>query len=475
MLHTPLLGYRKNGKPIYLIAGGAPTPAEIIGAKRDALLAERGAILNAAVGEKRGMLASEQRRYNQLCSEIAPLTERLDEIADLERRTKLDNAARANSGIPENFRGLQSGYHIGGGTTYHRGDNSPSFFRDLIRAKHGDANSADRLRSNNVETGFEARALGNTNGTGGSGGEFSPPDYLVEEYVKLARPGRVTADLFSHADLPSGVSSIVIPKVLTGSQVGPQPTQNTALMDVDPTTAALSSGVTTTGGKIVVSRQLLDQSPIPFDRMILGDLAADHARQIGSQAIIGSGVGGNLTGYLTPASTNVVAFTSTTPTAIQLYQRLAQLQGAINASRFRAPTAIVMHPRRWSAFASYVDNSGRPLVSPTASSFNSIASMEDKQPAAGHVGNVLGVECYVDANIPTNLGVGGNQDTVLMGVMDDVMLWESPLQSEAFEESYADSMGILFRCFNYASLQPSRYLASLGQITGTGLVTPTYA
>jgi len=453
----------------------APTPFEIISEKRNALLAQRGALLDKAVNEQRGLLASERREHNKLSSEIAPLTERLDDIADLERRTKLDNAARANSGIPENYRGLQSGYHIGGGQTYHRGEQSPQFFRDLVRAKHGDANAADRLRSNNVETGFEARAMGNTGGTGGSGGEFSPPDYLVEEYVKLARPGRVTADLFSHADLPSGVSSIVIPKVLTGTQVGPQPTQNTALMDVDPTTAALSSGITTTGGKVVVSRQLLDQSPIPFDKMILGDLAADHARQIGSQAIIGSGVGGNLTGYLTPASTNVVAFTSTTPTAIQLYQRMAQLQGAINASRFRAPTAIVMAPRRWSWFASYIDSSGRPLVSPTASSFNSIASMEDKQPAAGHVGNVLGVECFVDSNVPTNLGVGGNQDIVLMGVMDDVMLWESPLQSEAFEESYADSMGILYRCFNYASLQPSRYLASLGQITGTGLVTPTYA
>jgi len=474
MTARTLLGYRRNGAPIYLAQGGAPTPQEIISEKRNALLAQRGAILDKAVGEKRGLLASEQREHNRLSGEILPLSQRLDDIADLERRTKLDNAAHANSGIPERS-GPVGGAYTSGPATYHRGDNSPSFFRDLIRAKHGDANASDRLRSNNVETGFEARALGNTNGTGGSGGEFSPPDYLVEEYVKLARPGRVTADLFTHADLPSGVSSIVIPKVLTGTQVGPQPTQNTALVDVDPTTAALSSGITTTGGKVVVSRQLLDQSAIPFDKFVLGDLAASHAQQIGSQAIIGSGVGGNLTGYLTPASTNVVAFTSTTPTAIQLYQRLAQLQGAINASRFRAPTAIVMHPRRWSWFASYTDSSGRPLVSPTASSFNSIASMEDKQPAAGHVGNVLGVECYVDSNVPTTLGAAANQDTVLMGVMDDVMLWESPLQSEAFEESYADSMGVLFRCFNYASLQPSRYLASLGQVAGTGLVTPVFA
>ena len=127
MLHTPLLGHRKNGAPIYLIQGGAPTPQEIISEKRNALLAQRGAILDRAVREKRGLLASEQREHNKLSSEIAPLTERLDEIADLERRTKLDNAAHANSGIPENFRGLQSGYHIGGGETYHRGNGSPSF------------------------------------------------------------------------------------------------------------------------------------------------------------------------------------------------------------------------------------------------------------------------------------------------------------------------------------------------------------
>jgi len=474
MLHTPLLGYRKNGKPIHLIQGGAPTPQEIISEKRNALLAQRGAILDKAVREKRGLLASEQREHNRLCSEIAPLTERLDEIADLERRTKLDNAAHANSGIPERS-GPVGGAYTSGGETYHRGASSPSFFRDLVHGRSGDFNAAQRLARNNSEVGFQSRALGNTGGTGGSGGEWAPPKYLVDQFIALARPGRVTADLFTRADLPSGVSSIVIPKVLTGAQVGPQTTQNTALMNVDPTTAALTSGIVTTGGKVVVSRQLLDQSAIPFDQMILGDLAADHARQIGSQAIIGTGVGGTLLGYLAPASTNVVAFTSTTPTAIQLYQRLAQLQGAINASRYRAPTAIVMHPRRWSWFASYVDSSGRPLVSPTASSFNSIATRQDEQPAAGHVGNVLGVDCYVDASIPTNLGAGTNQDPVLMGVMDDVMLWESPIQAEAFESSYADSMSVLFRAFNYSSLQPSRYLASLGQIQGTGLTPPVFA
>jgi hypothetical protein len=42
----------------------------------------------------------------------------------------------------------------------------------------------------------EARAIGNTNATGGSGGELAPPTWLVNEWINLLRPGRVTADLF---------------------------------------------------------------------------------------------------------------------------------------------------------------------------------------------------------------------------------------------------------------------------------------
>lgn len=431
--------------------------------------------IDAAANENRGLRASEARMVTKAQKLISDLEEREDELAEDARRGRLAAQSRVETGQTGVQRSGLRGGAFTSSETYHAGPQSPSFFKDLAFARSGDANAADRLRTNNAETGFENRALGNTGGTGGSGGEWAPPKYLVDQFVALARPGRVTADLFTHEDLPSGVSSIVIPKVLTGSQVGPQSTQNTQLMDVDPTTSALTSGIVTTGGKVIVSRQLLDQSAIPFDRMILGDLAADHARQIGSQAIIGTGTGGALTGYLTPASTNVVAFTSTTPTAIGLYQKLAQLQGGINASRYRAPSAIVMHPRRWSWFASYVDNAGRPLVSPTASSFNSIAVRQDEQPAAGLVGNVLGVDCYVDAAIPTNLGAGANQDVVLMGVMEDVMLWESPIQAEAFEAPYADSMGVLFRAFNYSSLQPSRYLASLGAVQGTGLTPPVFA
>jgi len=474
MTARTLIGYRRNGAPIYLIQGGAPTPAEILTAKRGALLAQRGALLDRAVNEKRGLMASEQREHDRLSTEIAPLTERLGEIADLERRQGLDNMARKDSGFPESSRGLQSGYHVGGGATYHPGPESASFFKDLIHARSGDYRAAERLARNNAERGYESRALGNTGATGGSGGEFAPPGWIESEYVKLARPGRVTADRFHKQDLPAGVSSVNVPKVATGTTVAPQTTQNTALAQTDITTVALSSGIITTGGKQVVSRQLLDQSPVAFDKVILEDLAADHARQLGTEAITGTGVNGQLRGFLTPASTSVITWTSASPTAQAFYGRLAQLQGQINGSRFKAPDAVVMHPRRWAWFASYVDASGRPLVVPTAGGFNSMAVRDDNQ-SVGHVGQVLGMDVFTDANIPTTLGAGSNQDVVLMMVSSDIFLWESPLQAEAFEAPYADSMGVLYRCFNYSALIPDRYLASLGQITGTGLTTPVFA
>jgi len=474
MLHArTLLGYRRNGAPIYLAQGGAPTPHEIISGKRGALLAQRGALLDRVVNEHRGLMASEQREHDRLSSEIGPLTVRLGEIADLERRTKLDNAAHANSGIVPT--GLQNGYHTGGGQTYHRGEQSPSFFRDLWTAQRGNADAADRLRSNNREVGMEARALGNTNATGGSAGEFAPPAWILDAYVKLARPGRVTADLFHKEDLPAGVSSVNIPRVATGTTVAIQSTQNTAVSQTDLTTNSLSSGIVTLAGKQVISQQLLDQSGTGgrVDEVVLGDLTGDLARQVGTQVLTGTGVGGQLKGFLTATSSNVLPWTTTTPTATGFYGRLAQLQGAINSTRFKAPDVIVMHPRRWAWFASFTDSTGRPLVVPSAGAFNSMASAGDDQ-AVGRVGSVLGCDVYTDPNIPVNRG-GGTEDVVLMFVRDDVWLWEANLRAEAFTSPLADVMGILYRVYNYFAMVPDRYSASLGQLAGSGLVTPAFA
>ena len=409
---------------------------------------------------------AETARFDGLLGDLRAADAAIADMDENEARQSRSAQARAAAGETGSWSvGAES-------ATYRPTGNS--FFADLINARRGDRNAADRLARNNSERGLETRALGNTGGTGGSGGEFAPPAWLVDEFVNLARPARVTADLFHKEPLPLGVSSINIPRISGGTAVAVQTTQNTTVAATDITTAALSSNVTTIAGKQVVSRQLLDQSGIPFDRVILQDLAADYARQVGAQAILGTGVTGQLRGYLTPTSPNVVTWTQASPTAGLFFSQLAKLQGQIAASRFAPADTVVMHPRRWAWLASYMDSTGRPLVAPVAGSFNSMAQAGDQR-AQGQVGSLLGMDVFVDPNIPTTQGVGTNQDVVLMMVRDDVWLWESELRAEAFEAPYAESLGLLFRCFGYLAMVPERYPASLGSIVGTGLVTPVFA
>ena len=429
-----------------------------------------------AQAENRGLHRSEQAGLDKADDRIEQLEQRLAELQEGERREALAAQARVDGGSTGVQRTAPrvGGALVSGGETYHPGPNSPSFFADLIHSRSGSADSADRLRRNNAEVGMETRALGNTGGVGGSGGEFAPPGWIENEWVKLARPGRVTADRFRHLDLPAGISTVNIPKVATGTTVALQSTQNTSLAQTDMTTQALSSPIVTHGGKQVVSRQLLDQSAIAFDRVILEDLAADHSRAMGVDVLTGSGTGGQLRGYLTPASTSVNTWTTASPTASAFYGRLAALQGTIAGSRYKAPDTVIMHPRRFAWFASFTDSTGRPLIVPTSGGFNALANRVDNL-GVGHVGNVLGMDIFCDPAIPVTLGAGANQDVVLMMVADDIVLWESPLQAEAFDAPYSDSMGVLFRAYNYAALIPDRYLASLGQITGTGLVPPVFS
>jgi len=414
---------------------------------------------------------------NFTAAETSTFDALLRDLREADARTaELDasEAVQTRSAQARAAAGEGGTWSVGNESSTYRPDGD-SYFADLVNARRGDRNAADRLARNNSERGLESRALGNTGATGGSGGEFAVPLWVLDEFVKLARPARITADLFHREALPMGVASINIPKITGGTATATQTSQNTTVAAVDMTTSALSSGVTTIVGKQVVSRQLLDQSGLPFDRVVLQDLAADYAKQVGAQAILGTGTGGQLRGYLTPTTgTNAITWTQASPTAGLFFSQLAKLQGQIAAARFAPADTVVMHPRRWAWLASYTDSTGRPLVAPVAGSFNSLAQAGDTR-AQGQVGSLLGLDVFVDPQIPVTQGVGANQDVVLMFVRDDVWLWESELRAEAFESPFAESLGVLFRCFGYLSMIPERYPASLGSIVGTGLVAPVFA
>jgi len=417
-----------------------------------------------------------------LDTEVAVLQARVDELVEEQRRDDAASRLRvelgqtssdpAEQGSQRSQRG-QGGAVVGAEPgTYRRGGRH-SYFRDLamVSMQRGDRGSLERLERNDseVRADMQARALSTTDG---AGGDFVPPLWLVDQFIELARPGRVTADRLRQLNLPAGTDSINLPRLVTGTAVAEQATQNTNLQNTDATTGSVAATVATLGGVQTVALQLIEQSPINVDEVLLADLAADYAAKVDVFVLTNNAAGKR--GLLNVAGVNAVTYTSAAPTIAELYARLADALAQIHTGRLMPATVIVMHPRRWAWFLAATDTAGRPLVVPAApGAMNALGSTAGVV-AEGLVGTLQGLPVYVDPNIPTNLGAGANEDRILIFRADDVILYEGTPRAEAFRDTKAEQLSVLLRLYNYVALHSERYPKAISVVSGTGLVTPTF-
>lgn len=452
--------------------------------RRKVLLIDAETRAQNAQAEKRSLTAAEQAQIDAVIDEVTQIDERIAELREADARSAASAAARVRFGVTDT--GSSGVVHVRSEPTVYNPGNrlERSYFRDLARAQlFGDRDAADNLHRHGQQMleRPEYRALGNTNATGGSGGEFAPPAYLLEEWIPLARPGRVTADLFNRMDVPPGKSSVNLPKIQTGTTVALQTTQNSSLSQTDLTTAYVTTGFGTVGGKQVVSQQLIDQSGIDFDSVIAGDLMGAWGQNIGTNVISGAGTGNSTNSVVNglinasiPAA-NQITFTSGSPTAALFYSKAAGALSAFATNRFADPTHWLMHPRRWFWLLAQTDSAGRPLVVPIAAqAYNPMGNQETPGKVAGVVGSFLGLPVVVDPLLPTNVGAGTNQDNVYLIKADDLWFFESPPQMEVFRETYSDSLGVLYRLHSYIGTILNRQAYSLAVISGSGLVAPSF-
>ncbi|MGA6159596.1 phage major capsid protein [Stenotrophomonas sp. NPDC087984] len=441
--------------------------------QRAALKTDLDGILTAPAAEERDLTDTEQTTFDAKREEIRAKDTEIEalqgRIADLDEDEK--RAQRAAEILAQNGQAGERRERvqvISEPETYRKGGNT-SYFRDLFRAQvNGNRESVERLARNDREV-QEQRALTTTDG---AGGEFVPPMWMVNDYVALARAGRVVANQVRPLPLPAGTDSISLPKVSSGTATAEQTTQNTAVQDTDATTGSVTAGVATIAGKQVVSQQLLDQSPINMDDILLADLAADYAIRLDAFVINNNAAGKR--GLLNVSGLNAVTYTDATPTVGELYPKVSDAIQQIHTGRFMPANKHFMHPRRWAWFTAQVDTAGRPLVVPAANMpQNALAAMGAVE-SEGFVGSLQGLPVYVDPNIPTNLGAGTNEDRIITLRSDDVILFEGTPRSEAFRETKADQLSVLLRFFNYAALHSERYPKSISVIAGTGLIAPTF-
>lgn len=441
-----------------------------LAARRSALGEEGTAILDHVTEEGRSALnETEQARHLEIISERASLQSQIDEAQrgiDALRADQSADAAATVAAAQRTPAAAAPAVRVGAEPETYRKGGQVSYFRDLYLAQtYGKRDSIERLARNDQEQ----RAL-STSDT--AGGEFVPPTWMLDQFAAKARPGRILANQLEHMPLPAGTDSINLPRITTGSSVAEQSTQNNNVSETDIVTDSVNATVATLGGRQTVSLQLVEQSPINIDEIVLADLAADHARAVDVFCISNSATG--KVGLLNVSGLNAITYTSGTPLVAELLPKIIAAATAIHSTRFAPAEKVFMTPSAWGWILASQDANKRPLVLPTGYGAMNAAGVAEGAVAEGLAGYIsaMNLPVFIDPNLPANLGTGTNESHIIVAKTSDIYLYEGAVKAEAFRETKAEQLSVVFRLYNYIALQAGRYPKSIAKIAGTGTIIP---
>jgi hypothetical protein len=157
----------------------------------------------------------------------------------------------------------------------------------------------------------------------------------------------------------------------------------------------------------------------------------------------GAGSSGELSGLLGLAGTT--ATTATGTTAAANVAQIGHNYMDVSAAAGRAPTLLLMHPRRASYIRTMLGYAPAPWPTP---------------------GQPLEVP-----GMPTN--IGGTQDAVIEIAIDDVILFPGRPSFRVMADVLSGTLTVRCSAFAYAAMVV-RTPAAVGKITGAGLATPVF-
>ncbi|WIM97834.1 phage major capsid protein [Actinoplanes oblitus] len=433
-----------------------------------------------------------------LRSQEEQLVAQIREEEAVEARQDGARAARVAAGTTE----VPEARNVGGARvtreerTYSQEKNrrgETSFFADAYRSQmSGDAGASQRLARHAREIEVEGEAVEQRATTTASYAGLVVPQYLVDMFAPVLRNGRPLANRVNRLPMPAQGMTLDVPRGTTGAAVAAQATQNSALQNTDQVWADLVVPVCTVGGQQDVSRQSLERGTPGMDTIVYMDLARAYNAEIDRQVAAGSGASGQMLGILNTSGIYQASAYTAAVTAATFYSKTAGAVSAVaSAGTEVQPDAWFMHPRRWYWLTSQLDSQNRPLAVPYASgAMNAMAinsnpggySADNDANPAVPVGIYHGLPVFIDANIPTAVGTGP-EDQVLTLDSSKAYLWEDnggiPRQLK-FEQTLGQNLTIKLVLFNYAAFTAGRYPVAFGVVGGNagtagfGQIAPTF-
>jgi HK97 family phage major capsid protein len=403
-------------------------------------------------------------------AQVTDLQARIADLEDLEARNRAAADAAARLGdVP----GVQhTRVAVTGEPSVYNPDDARrgvSFFRDLVNRAH-DIAADERLRRHAAETRdlMEQRDVGTGAFTG-----LVVPQYLTDLVAPKLRAGRPVADICNRHPLPESGMTVNISRITTGTAAAVQASENASVQETDIDDTLLTVNVRTVAGAQDVSRQAIERG-VGVDEIVLGDLVSAYNTELDRGILNDNGGSGTHLGIRSTSGIVSVTYTDSTPTPAELFPKLGDLIQQVQSGVYVGITHWVMHPRRWWWLAVTLGSTFPLLTVPMTGSQQ-----------AGQVGGtdyrdtnrqLLGVPVVLDANVPTNLGAGTNEDVIIGVTADELHLWEDPAAPLFIraEEVGAGSLTVKLVVYGYSAFTAGRYPGAHGTISGTGLVTPTF-
>jgi HK97 family phage major capsid protein len=335
----------------------------------------------------------------------------------------------------------------------YRPDGQVSFFRDVIHAHNGDSEARERLHRHSVEMRDVTAA------SGGAG--YIPPNYLAEYAAPKVRAGGPLLAQLPKAPLPDAGMTISVPRVTTGTSVAVQ-TENGSVNETDFVSSQLSTSVRTIAGQSDISIQFFERSFPAADVVIADDLARAYTTEFDRQLVNGQSASSEHVGLLNVGSIGSVTFTSTTPTAGDYLSPIYKAISTVTSNYFESPTHIVMHPRR-AAFLASGQSTSTPIFQQGG------LMMASGEQNAGIVGSIAGLPVVVDANVPTTLGTGTDEDAILVINANALRVMEGTPRFKVHESVGSGTLTVRLSYYGYSAAMFGRYPEAICKITGTGL------
>jgi HK97 family phage major capsid protein len=422
--------------------------------------------LNRAAEEDRDISEVEAANIGALAKEIEKLDERIAQVTDIEtRKVAAAELARKVEGDKVETRQV-GGWKVNKEERTYRPNGEHSFIRDAFAAQVlGDFDARERIARHSQEEKIEKRDVGTAAFAG-----LVVPQFLTDLAAPFARAGRPFMDVSRKHALPASGMVLSISKVTTGSATAVQ-TQGSAVQETDMDDTKLDVDVVTIAGQQNVSRQALERGT-GIDSLVMADLVAAYHTNLDKLNVDTSATS------LTATISQVVTFTSGSPTVAELYPKIMDGIQRIQTNYFAGPNFILMHPRRLAFILAALDQNDRPLALPTSNGPQNAFSVGDGSVQYGNSGyTIAGLPVITDANVRTNNGVGTNEDVIIIGNTQESHLWEtsggSPFMLR-FEDVKSAELEVKMVVYGYSAYTANRYPNAFALIGGTGLVAPTF-